>query len=265
MLPAHLTCLRMRSSLQMLMHMLHMPRVCSTNFLCRATTLQAWACTAMPRCRCSMHRTTWRRTQVGSRTWHGMAWHGMQGRGSLGNVPSQRHALSRPAQSFLCCPLPTPAAAEEEGEEVASSPGYSPFAGAQEPGSESPPFGLPLSNGATAVEQAAQAGAAEPESGPSRLLATLPTAALAAGSGRRAAEWEAEGAVHGSSMALGSLEQARQQQPRTATLPRPISADNLRRVASLAYGIPGVRTRVQVGSPGWLHLGWGGQGGRGGV
>lgn len=45
-------------------------------------------------------------------------------------------------------------------------------------------------------------------------------------------------------MALGSLERARQP-PRPVTLPRPISADNLGRVASLAYGIPGVCTRAQ--------------------
>lgn len=52
--------------------------------------------------------------------------------------------------------------------------------------------------------------------------------------------------MHGSSLAMGSLERA-QQLPRPATLPRPISTDNLGRVASLAYGIPGVRTRAQVG------------------
>lgn len=52
--------------------------------------------------------------------------------------------------------------------------------------------------------------------------------------------------MHGSSLALGSLERA-QQLPRPAILPRPISTDNLGRVASLAHGIPRVRTRAQVG------------------
>lgn len=51
--------------------------------------------------------------------------------------------------------------------------------------------------------------------------------------------------MHGSSLAMGSLERA-QQLPRPPTLPRPISTDNLGRVASLAYGIPGVRTRAQL-------------------
>ena len=95
------------------------------------------------------------------------------------------------------------------------------------------------------ADQEAPAGASS-GAGPSRRLPTPPTAALAAAGGRREAEGDAEGAVHGSSLALGSLERARQP-PRPATLPRPISGDNLGRVASLAYGIPGVRTRAQVG------------------
>ena len=132
----------------------------------------------------------------------------------------------------------------EEGEHLLASPGFSPFAGAQEPGSESPPFGSPLSNSAAGAERAAQAGTGGV--GPSRSLHSFPTAALAAAGGRWAAGDEEERTVHGSSLALGSLERA-QQLPRPTTLPRPISTDNLGRVASLAYGIPGVRTRAQVG------------------
>ncbi len=83
------------------------------------------------------------------------------------------------------------------------------------------------------------------QAGPSQPRFTTPAAALAAGGGRREAEGEEEErTVHGSSMALGSLERA-WQPPRPVTLPRPISTDNLGRVASLAYGIPGVRTRAQ--------------------
>lgn len=59
-------------------------------------------------------------------------------------------------------------------------------------------------------------------------------------------EDQGEGTQHGSGLALSSLLRHPAPPRPAATLPRPISADNLARVASLAHGIPRVRTRSQV-------------------
>lgn len=159
-----------------------------------------------------------------------------------------------PAATLLCTAHTTPIppyicpAAEEEGE-LPGSPGYSPFAGSQEPGSEpsqSLPLSSPLGNSAAAAERAGWVGA-----GGSRSAPVSPTAARAGVVATAGLPADSEGVVHGSSLALGSLERERQLPARgPATLPRPISADNLGRVASLAHGIPRIRTRTQAGGGG---------------
>ncbi|EFN59197.1 hypothetical protein CHLNCDRAFT_50056 [Chlorella variabilis] len=122
---------------------------------------------------------------------------------------------------------------EESPREAAAFAGYSPFAGGAEPGSESPPSGTspstapPVGNGFAPTADASGEGAA-PGGGP----AACPGSPLAPPS--PAAPRPGLRPTHGSLQDLGR---------RPATLPRPISADSLGRVASLRAGIPRVRTR----------------------
>lgn len=112
---------------------------------------------------------------------------------------------------------------------------FSPFAGGAEPGSEPSPreagrLGLSLSNGeSTHPEPLVEDGARAPVS------PVAPPSPAASDPG--APGW----AGHTSLQELRSAGA-----PRTATLPRPISADNLGRVASLRAGIPRIRTRQKV-------------------
>ncbi|KAL4431140.1 hypothetical protein ABPG75_006396 [Micractinium tetrahymenae] len=131
----------------------------------------------------------------------------------------------------------------EEEPEAAASPGYSPFAGAAEPGSESPEF-------------AAAVGGATPATAPSSPAPPPAGAALEAAAGGQP-DWQQHElprgrTVHGSYDALHSLGQGpggQLQPPRPAgTLPRPVSAHDLGREVSLAQGLlpPPVRTRSQT-------------------
>ena len=97
-----------------------------------------------------------------------------------------------------------------------ASPGQSPVVSPQEPGSVPAAFGEPPS-------RAAPVAAAPPPASSD------------------------EATVHGAFEALSSLQGA----PRAPTLPRASSADNLDRVASLAYGIPRVRTSTRVRGAPW--------------
>jgi hypothetical protein len=112
---------------------------------------------------------------------------------------------------------------------------FSPFAGGAEPGSEPSPreagrLGLSLSNGeSTHPEALVEDGARAPVS------PAAPPSPAASDPG--APGW----------VGHTSLQELRSAgAPRTATLPRPISADNLGRVASLRAGIPRIRTRQKV-------------------
>lgn len=119
-------------------------------------------------------------------------------------------------------------------EAAAASPGYSPFAGAAEPGSESPGFVAAVGGGTPATAPSSPAALpAEPAPG-------APPGGLP---GWQEPEAPRGHTVHGSSDALQGLgcRQGDIQRP----LPRSISVDNLGTVANLGQGLPPppVRTR----------------------